>query len=229
MYSTSIRATRTILIIEGKPTVLAAGKISEAYCRVDWKYGFFRLGRLNRNWGPFPTAACCCHPILSPTTLFEFQIASSFFEFRHLFCGVFPTIDSSVDAAGNSYDRYLSAHSLNFMLGGLGSVGIMETMLFARSSGLPDLQLVNPFSIYTVINTNGGGGRKPDAGLCSGDLCPIARHVSLKGQIILDDFQVDNKGPYGPGNPRIGEWTWGVYVSDVFPITLPHTISLEYR
>ena len=210
----------------GKTDRLAAGKISEAYCRVDWKYGFFRLGRLNRNWGPFPDRSLLLSSNTQSYDAFEFQIASSFFEFRQLFAA-FPYDRSSVDAAGNSYDRYLSAHSLNFMLGGLGSVGIMETMLFARSSGLPDLQLVNPFSIYTVINTNGEGVGNLMLGL-QWDLCPIARHVSLKGQIILDDFQVDNKGPMDQEPTHWGTDV-GVYVSDVFPIKLPHTISLEYR
>jgi hypothetical protein len=113
------------------------------------------------------------------------------------------------------------------MLGSLGSVGIMETILFTRSSGLPDLQLINPFSIYTVINTNGEGIGNLMLGL-QWDLHPPIRRISLKGQIILDDFQVDNKLPTDQ-EPTHWGMDVGAYISDVLPLQLPHTFSLEYR
>ena len=147
----------------GKTDRFAAGRIDEAYFQVDWKYGFFRLGRLNRNWGPFPDRSLLLSSNTHSYDAIEWQVASSFFEFRQMFTA-FPYSSSYIDAEGNSTYRYLTAHSLNFMFGRFGSAGITETMLFSRQSGLPDLQLVNPFSSYTVINTNGEGDGKPDAG-----------------------------------------------------------------
>ncbi|HEX7511034.1 MAG TPA: hypothetical protein VF335_07020 [Chitinivibrionales bacterium] len=211
----------------GKTDRLAAGRIVEAYCRLDWKYGFFRFGRLNRNWGPFPDRSLLVSSNTQSYDAMEFQLFSSFFEFRHLFAA-FPHDRSSIDAVGYSYDRYLAAHSLNIMFAGLGTVGIMETMLFSRGSGLPDFQLVNPFSLYTVINTNGEGAGNLMWGV-QWDLHPdIIRKLCVKGQVIIDDFQVDNKTPMDQEPTHWGT-DMGVYLADILPINFKHFFSLEYR
>ena len=210
----------------GKTDRFAAGRIAEAYCQVDWNYGFFRLGRLNRNWGPFPDRSLLISSNSLSYDAFEFQLASSFFEFRHMFAA-FPYDKSNIDAEGHFYDRYLTAHSLNFMLGRFGAVGITETMLFSRNSGLPDFQLTNPFSIYTVINTNGEGTGNLMLGV-QWALHPVIQNVSVKGQVLIDDFQVDNKGPQDQ-EPTHWGGDFGAYCSDVLPLHLSHTISLEYR
>jgi hypothetical protein len=138
----------------------------------------------------------------------------------------FPYSNSYIDAQGNSTYRYLTAHSLNFMFGRFGSAGITETMLFSRPSGLPDLQLVNPFSSYTVINTNGEGDG--NLMLClQWDVRPFA-NVSLKGQILLDDFQIDNKGP-ADQEPTDWGGDFGTYWSNFLHVKQLHTLSLEYR
>jgi len=217
---------KTDLDYRGKTDRFAAGRIDEAYFQVDWKYGFFRLGRLNRNWGPFPDRSLLLSSNTHSYDAIEWQVASSFFEFRQMFTA-FPYSSSYIDAEGNSTYRYLTAHSLNFMFGRFGSAGITETMLFSRQSGLPDLQLVNPFSSYTVINTNGEG----DGNLMLGfqwDLHPFVSNVSLKGQILLDDFQVDNKGP-NDQEPTDWGGDFGAYWSNFLPVKRPHVLSLEYR
>ena len=217
---------KTDLDFRGKTDRLAAGRIAEAYCQVDWKYGFFRLGRLNRNWGPFPDRSLLLSSNTHSYDAVEWQIASSFFEFRQMFT-VFPLATSYIDAEGNNTYRYLTAHSLNFMFGRFGSAGITETMLFSRPSGLPDLQLVNPFSIYTVINTNG----EADGNLMLGfqwDIHPFVSNVSLKGQILLDDFQVDNKGP-SDQEPTDWGGDFGAYWTNFLPLKKHHILSIEYR
>lgn len=210
----------------GKTDRFAAGRIAEAYCQVDWKYGFFRLGRLNRTWGPFPDRSLVLSSNPHSYDAIEWQLASPVFEFRQMFTA-FPFGNSSIDADGNSMYRYLSAHSLNFMFGRFGSAGITETMLFSRQGGLPDLQLVNPFSIYSVINTNG----EADGNLVLGfqwDIHPFVSNVSLKGQVLLDDFQVDNKGP-ADQEPTDWGGDFGAYWSNFLPLRKQHVLSLEYR
>jgi hypothetical protein len=217
---------KTDLDFRGKTDRFAAGRIDEAYLQVDWKYGFFRLGRLNRNWGPFPDRSLLLSSNTHSYDAVEWQVASSFFEFRQMFTA-FPLATSFIDAEGSDTYRYLTAHSLNFMFGGFGSAGITETMLFSRPSGLPDLQLVNPFSLYTVINTNG----EADGNLMLGfqwDIHPFVSNVSLKGQILLDDFQVDNKGP-ADQEPTDWGGDFGAYWTNFLPLKMPHILSIEYR
>jgi len=60
---------KTDLDYRGKTDRLAAGSIAEAYCQVDWKYGFFPAGRLNETGDRFPTAALFFRQTLIPTML----------------------------------------------------------------------------------------------------------------------------------------------------------------
>jgi hypothetical protein len=210
----------------GKTDRFAAGTIAEAYCQIDWKYGFFRLGRLHRNWGPFPDRSLLLSSNTHSYDGLELKLASSLFEFRHLFTA-FPSGNSYIDAEGNNANRYLTVHSLNFMLGRFGEIGIFESVLFTRGNGWPDLQFINPFSLYTVINTNGEGNGNLMIG-AQWNVHPFVKNVSLKGQVLLDDFQVDNKGPMDQEPTHWGADV-GAYVSDFLPLTKRHFLSLEYR
>jgi hypothetical protein len=210
----------------GKTDRLAAGRIAEAYCQIDWKYGFFRLGRLTRSWGPFPDRSLLLSSIAHSFDGLEFKIASSVFEFRHLFTA-FPCDNSSIDAEGNNVNRYLTVHALNLLLGRFGEIGVFESMLFSRSGGWPDFQFINPFSLYTVINTNGEGTGNLMIGL-QWDIRPFMKNLSLKGQVLLDDFQVDNKVPMDQEPTHWGADV-GAYLSDFLPMKMRHYASLEYR
>lgn len=203
-----------------------AARISEAYLQYGFKYGFVRVGRLDRNWGPFADRSL----ILSDNTYsydgIEFGLHSSFFEFRHFFAA-FPDKNLSWDLDTTGTSRYLTAHSLDFMLGRFGTVGITETVVFGRKSGIPDLQYVNPMSVYFVTNCNGeGGGNLMEA--FQWNLHPFTDKVSIKGQFLIDDIQVDSKGP---GNDKPNAWgtDMGLFWNDFLPFSLPHVLSFEYR
>lgn len=213
------------LDFHGKTDRIAAGRIAEAYCQIDWAYGFFRLGRLHRNWGPFPDRSLLLSANTHAYDAFEWKIATSLFEFRHLFTA-FPYDNSNIDAEGNNSNRYLTVHALNVLLGRFGSIGVFESMLFSRG-GWPDLQLVNPFSLYTVINTNGEGSGNLMVGL-QWDLHPVMRNVSLKGQVLVDDIQVDNKVPMDQEPTHWGADVAGS-ITDFLPFKLRHYLSLQYR
>jgi hypothetical protein len=210
----------------GKTDRFAAGRIAEAYCQVDWKHVFFRFGRLNRNWGPFPDRSLLLSSNPHSYDALEFSLASTLFEFRYLFAA-FPYGNSSVDAEGTNTNRYLSVHSLNFMLGRLGEIGFFESLLFSRNGGLPDLQIVNPFSLYSVINTNGEGTGNLLLG-AQWNIHPFIQNMSFKGQVLIDDIQVDNKTPMDQEPTHWGV-DLGAYYSDFLPMKKRHFLSLEYR
>ncbi len=204
----------------------AAGRIEEAYAQLDWNWGMFRFGRLKRNWGPFidRSLILSAHPHTYDAT--ELQFHSSLFEFRHLFAA-FPYAKSGLDTDTESRtNRYLTAHSLNIMLGSWVTVGVTETVLFPRADGFPDLQYLNPFSVYTVTNTNGEGSGNLMLGL-QWKVHPFLKEVELLGQINFDDFQVDNE-KIGDQEPMHWGGDFGVRWIDPVPVKWNHVVSAEY-
>jgi len=107
---------------------------------------------------------------------------------------------------------------------GSAARALPKPCFFPGQGGLPDLQLVNPFSSYrSSIPT--GRRRQPDA-VPSVGRTPVRQRVAQRA-ILLDDFQIDNKGP-PTRSPRIGEGFRNVLVK--FPSCKQlHTLSLEYR
>jgi len=205
---------------------IAAGLIEEAYLQYTGKYGFARLGRLKRCWGPFYDRSILLSNYPFAYDAFEWQFHTSFLEFRHLFSAL-PRLYSWKDTGGPNKDRYLVAHALNFMFGRWASVGVSETVLFSRESGLPDLQLVNPVSIYSVINTNAEGPANLMLGF-QGWVHPFTDKITFKGQVVFDDFQVDDASIMDK-EPMHWACDAGFYWVDPLLIPLNHHLSIEYR
>ncbi len=57
---------------------------------------------------------------------------------------------------------------------------------------------------------------------------PFYKPVTLKGQVVFDDFQVDNEDS-ADLEPMHWAMDVGAYWNDPFPIRLPHHLSLEYQ
>lgn len=206
----------------------AAGRIDEAYVQYSGAHGFARLGRLNRTWGPFMDRSILLsdHPFTYDA--FEWQLHVPFLEFRHLFAA-FPLAHSDTDVGIRHHyrNRYLTAHALNFIFGEWAALGISETVLFSRDKGFPDLQYVNPVGIYTVTNTNHEGSGNLMLGL-QGWAHPFTKRVTLKGQLVFDDVQVDNEDK-GDQEPMHWACDVGGYWNDPLPIPLSHHLAVEYR
>ncbi len=207
---------------------IAAGLIEEAYLQYDGKYGFVRLGRMKRNWGPFIERSILLSNNPFAYDAFEWQVALPFLEFRHLF-SAFPRYFSHIDTDNyaQKLDRYFIAHALNFIFGGWGSLGVSETVLFSRENGFPDLQYINPFSIYSVLNTNFEGNANLMLGF-QGWVHPFTKKIQVKAQIVFDDFQVDDETIYDK-EPMHWAGDFGIYARDFLPIKLAHHVALEYR
>ncbi len=205
---------------------IAAGLIEEAYIQYKGKFGFIRLGRLKRNWGPFIDRSILLSNNTYSYNALEWQFYTSFLEFRHLF-SAFTNDRSTVDTKKDPTNRYLSAHALNFIIGKWASFGISETVVFSRKEGFPDLQYINPVSIYSVTNTNGEG----DANLMIGLqwwFHPLIKDITVKGQMVFDDFQVDDK-TIADQEPTHWAGDFGIYWTNPTLIKFDHNVSIEYR
>ncbi len=203
----------------------AAGRIEEASVSYAGRYGFARLGRVNRVWGPFIDRSILLSNNPFSYDAFEWQFHTPFLEFRHLFAA-FPARGEKRDGITLDRNRYFAAHALNFMFGEWAAVGVSETVVFARSR-LPDLQYINPVSIYSVINTNMEGGGNLMLGL-QGWAHPFTKRVIVKGQVAFDDFQVDDEDQ-GDQEPTHWAFDIGGSVKDPAPMPLLNHFSLDYR
>jgi hypothetical protein len=204
----------------------ATGRIGEAFLQYGFGHGFLRFGRLYRNWGPFADRSLVLSNNPYSYDGLELCLFSSFFEFRHFFAA-FPGQGEQFDQVTTGANRYLTAHSINFMLGRLGSIGVSEAVVFSRNGGMPDFQYINPLSVYFTTNTNGEG--KGNLMLAfQWNLHPFVDNVAIKGQFLIDDIQVDNSGPKDQ-KPNMLGGDFGVFWTNCFPVSLPHVLSLEYR
>lgn len=203
------------------------GRIEEAFLQMQWKHAMFRLGRAERNWGPFPDRSLFLSSNSFTYDAFEWQLQASFFEFRHLFT-MFPGNQSQWwNSDGKNMDRYFTAHSLNIILGKWMTIGAFESVLFTRDKGFPDFSYVNPFSIYTVINTNFEGSGNLMIGL-QWDIKPFFENISLKGQVMWDDFQVDDE-IVTDQEPAHWGMDLGLYYRNPLPIKMKNLFKLEYN
>ncbi|MFP4417255.1 MAG: hypothetical protein ACLFSB_08285 [Chitinispirillaceae bacterium] len=210
----------------------AAGRIEEAYIQYTGEHAFARLGRTKRQWGPFIDRSILLSNNPFAYDAFEWGIWTSFLEFRHIFAMINSKTTSSSkplvnDGNVDRYDRYLVGHALNFMFGQWASIGVSETEVFTRKQGFPDLTYLNPVSVYSVINTNNEGNGNLMLGF-QGWAHPFYKPVTLKGQVVFDDFQVDNEDS-SDLEPTHWAMDVGAYWNDPLPIALSHHVSLEYQ
>ncbi len=202
------------------------GRIEEAFLQVNWKYGFFRLGRMERNWGPFADRSLILSSNPYTYDALEWQLQSSLFEFRHLFAA-FPQEKSYWDTNGKIMNRFFAAHALNLILGKWATVGVLESVVFSRDKGFPDFTYVNPFSIYTVINTNQEGVGNLMLGV-QWKIHPFTENIALKGQIVWDDFQVDDS-LVTDKEPTHWGMDMGLYWRNPFALKFKNSVKVEYN
>lgn len=204
------------------------GRMEEAFLECFWRHGFFRIGRSHRSWGPFPDRSLILSTNPYSYDALEFQFHGGLFEFRHLFAP-FSTHRASWDSDdGRTLNRYLTAHSLNLSFGRWVTVGITESVLFTRDKELPDLQYINPVSIYSLVNANQeGNGNLLFA--FQWNIHPATEKISLRGQFVLDDFQMDDKVA-SDKEPAHWGLDAGIFWYDPFCAFIPfrHLIKMEY-
>jgi hypothetical protein len=210
------------------PDRFARGRIEEAYLEADWRYGFIRFGRLARTWGPFVDRSLLLSSNPYTYDALEWQVHGPLFEFRQLFAAFVKNDHGAFDgSADNLTGRFLAAHALNVMIKKWVTLGIVETMLFHRENGFPDFQYVNPFDIYSVSNTNQEGSGNLMLGF-QWNVHPGIENLSLRGQLLLDDIQVDRKTATDK-EPSHWGLDAGVYWRDALPLAQHNLVKAGYR
>ena len=196
----------------GKINRAIAGRVEDAYLGVRLPWVEIAAGRVARNLGP--------------STMQGLQIGHYVLTYDHLFARLgsrrfhLLTMLASLDAmpVGDSVaNRFMALHRVSGRWGGL-EVAVSEAMLFGGVGRRFEPGYLNPLNIYQLTQYNEEASGNVSVGLEASWRGRGA--VSLAGQLMIDDFQIDDcelgcREPtsYGltisaEGLPLIGEQKW---------------------
>jgi hypothetical protein len=109
-------------------------------------------------------------------------------------------------------NRYLAAHRLDLHLRDNLRVGLFESVIFAGPGRGVELQYFNPLNFYHGAQLNEQGNDNTFLGF---DFDWTLRGgANLYGQIVVDDFQIENEVP-GDQEPNEFGALFGLYLADV--------------
>jgi hypothetical protein len=112
------------------------------------------------------------------------------------------------------------------MLGKWTTFGVFESYVFRRNNGFPEFQYVNPFSVYSVLDLNQEGDGNATLGF-QWKIHPGMENLSFKGQLLLDDIQIDHKA-LADRKPTLWGIDAGVFWRDCLPIMQHHLFKMGY-
>jgi len=184
-----------------------AGGVEKAFLYYDTKSFDLRLGRFASFWG------------VRNSLVFSPEVPLDGLEYRWRWGrltlsyrlvslnGLRPTVDS-VSLFEN---RYLAGHRLDLHISGRLRVGILETVLFGGPGRQIEPFYLNPLISFHAAQLNEGIDDNTFLGF---DFTAKPwNHFKLYGQIIVDDFQIDNK-TQGDQEPNQTGLTAGIYLAD---------------
>ncbi|MFI5279927.1 MAG: hypothetical protein ACHQU1_05495 [Gemmatimonadales bacterium] len=187
----------------GKKDRFIAGRNNEAYLLASWQYVDFAFGAIDRNWGPPEEEG-----------LF---LSSAPYSNDHLFIRLGPQrvrleliaeqLDPLVqwgDPSLTTVPRYFYTHRLVAQPSSRLTFALNETMLLANQHGLV-LRYLNPVALLLLTQTESA----PANSQLGADVSWMAsQNVRTFAQFLLDDFQIDKKGP-GDNEPPGYAFTLG--------------------
>jgi hypothetical protein len=131
-------------------------------------------------------------------------------------------LNPSVDSVSQYTNRYFAGHRFDFHFNDHFRVGLFETVVFGGPGRPIDFYYLNPLIFFHGSQLNDG---RDDNTLVGADATWKPRvGYKLYGQLIIDDFQFDNKSQ-GDKKPNLWGIVAGLYRADIAPST---DIKLEY-
>jgi hypothetical protein len=153
------------------------------------------LGRQRVFWGPQPV-----NLLLASTAAPLDQFAAGYNKGRLSFNFLFARLDGSRPDAMDSLrypddtfmdNRYLVAHRLDVRLHRRLRIGLFETSVYGGEGRAPELTYLNPLQFFQSVQLN---EQLDDNTIVGVDFTLFpGRQIGLYGQLIVDDFQVDDR------------------------------------
>lgn len=152
------------------------------------------LGKQRVFWGPQPVNLILSETA-EPLDLFSAEFGKGPLGFSFLFARLDGSRPDSVDFVrlpDRTFrdNRYLVGHRLDIMLHRTFRLGLFETSLFGGEGRPPELYYLNPLQFFHTAQLNEGEDDNTILGL---DFQFLFRsRYALYGQVIVDDYQIDN-------------------------------------
>lgn len=160
-----------------------AGRTEDAYVAAQWRYAELFLGRIVRNWGPYPVAGLALGS--TPYSYDQFFVRAGN-DMAHV-SALAAKLDDAFLPSG-VYARYFYSHRLGVRWRGL-EVAASESFLATGIGRSYDISLLNPLNIYALSWRNERASGNLNLG---GDLALRTRHFGVyAAQLLLDDIQID--------------------------------------
>jgi hypothetical protein len=165
----------------GKKDRFIAGRTAEAYVDARWKFGEVFFGRLDRNWGPPGIQGLLLSANPYGLDHLALAVGSSKLQLQALAAQL-----DDRDSSGTVVHRYLMQHRLVFTPGRWG-LALWEGSVLSGTARSFELWYLNPLNSGILEQWNNGGNVNSFVGL------DFERRgtVTLFGQLMLDDIQVD--------------------------------------
>ncbi len=182
---------------QGKKDRVIAGRNAEAYVTAQWRYGEVFFGAVDRNWGPPALEGL----LLSPSPYSYDHLGVTLGTHGVRLEGVITQLDDLPDTTGALNHRYLVAHRLILRPPGRTTIALWEGSLIAG----PDRQLepwfANIFTLGLLAQYDQGSAPNNLLGV---DVTTRLSRTQLFGSLLIDDIQVDKKGPGDNEPPSYG-------------------------
>ena len=167
----------------GRKDRALAGRTQDAYVAGEWQYGSVFIGRLARNWGPYPLQGQLLGSAPYSYDHLHLRVGTDAINLAE----VVTKLDDAFEPDG-VHARYFYAHRLGVRYRGL-EVGVSEGMVASGIGRSYDVSLANPLNIYALSWRNERVAGNLTLGGTAG--LRTARFGNYTGELFIDNVQID--------------------------------------
>ncbi len=215
----------------GRKSRVIAGRTAESYLAAQWSAGEVCFGRLDRNWGPSGIQGLLLSDNPYGLDHFGFALGTRSFQLQ----AIATQLNDTTDSAGAVAHRYMEQHRIWIRPGARWTVAVWEGSVIGGANRTFEPWYLNALNLGYLEQLNTKTNANSFLGL------DFERHarVSVFGQFMLDDIQVDRKtaldlkpSSYGltigaKGGVAGPEVAWMAYYTRVTNLTYRNEDNIE--
>ncbi|MEZ5357606.1 MAG: capsule assembly Wzi family protein [Candidatus Zixiibacteriota bacterium] len=186
------------------------------------------LGRTRVFWGP-QRVNLIMSETAEPLDLITAGYSQGRFSFNFIFARLDGSTPDAVDSANYPEasfieNRYLAGHRIDIRVHKRVRIGLFETVLYGGEGRPPELYYLNPLQFFHSAQLNED---ENDNTILGGDFTALlGKGTSAYGQILIDDFQIDDASR-GDNEPNEIGLMMGVFKAGTIGSFIPD-IKAEY-
>ncbi len=186
-----------------------AGKVENAFARIEFENFDLMLGRFASPWG------------IRRSFIFSSDRPLDGFSYRYRWGKLtlsyrlarLDALSPEIDSVSQIENRYYAAHRLDLHLSNKLRVGLFETVLFGGAGRQIDLYYLNPILFYHGAQLNDGSNDNTAVGFDFTYKPKVG--WKIYGQLMIDDLQIDRE-IQGDQEPDEYALLGGIYLSDLW-------------